>query len=74
MSPPPIRRPKSEGAITKPVVILLLVVCLVIGVQLGSARWRFRREILQLQGLGLGLAIGFVIGRMGRKGTHPGRD
>lgn len=35
-----------------------------IGVQLGGLPWRFRREIWQIQGVVVGLALGVVIGRL----------
>ena len=36
---------------------------LIVGLQLGALPWRFRREIWQVQGALLGLAVGVVIGR-----------
>ena len=37
---------------------------LIVGLQLGALPWRFRREIWQVQGALLGLAVGVVIGRI----------
>jgi hypothetical protein len=38
-------------------------VALTIGLQLGAMPWRFRREIWQLQGAVVGMAVGVLIGR-----------
>ena len=42
---------------------LAVMVALTIGVQLGAMPWRFRREIWQLQGAVVGVALGVLIGR-----------
>ena len=39
------------------------MLALMIGVQLGAMPWRFRREIWQLQGAVVGVALGVLIGR-----------
>lgn len=39
---------------------------LVIGLYLGRLPWRYRQQILQLQGAVLGGAVGFVIGRLSK--------
>ena len=42
---------------------LAVMLALTIGVQLGTMPWRFRREIWQLQGAVVGVALGVLIGR-----------
>ncbi len=42
---------------------LAVMLALMIGVQLGAMPWRFRREIWQLQGAVVGVALGVLIGR-----------
>jgi hypothetical protein len=42
--------------------VLVLVVTLVVGLQLGALPWRFRKQIWQLQGALAGGAVGLVIG------------
>lgn len=53
--------------------LLLIVVTLIVGLQLGALPWRYRRQFLQLQGALLGGAAGFVLGRMtaGRRDPRP---
>lgn len=41
-----------------------LILALVVGLQLGTLPWRFRREIWQLQGFLAGGLVGFVLGRL----------
>jgi hypothetical protein len=48
-----------------------LLVVLLVGIQLGAIPWRYRREIWQLQGLVLGGAIGYVVGRFSRSTGKP---
>ena len=43
---------------------------LIVGLQLGALPWRFRREIWQVQGALLGLAVGVVIGRISARRPH----
>ena len=43
---------------------LAVALALIVGLQLGALPWRFRREIWQVQGALLGLAVGVVIGRL----------
>lgn len=45
---------------------IALAITLVIGLQLGRLPWRYRQQILQLQGAVVGGAVGFVIGRFSR--------
>lgn len=46
-----------------------LVIALVVGMQLGSIPWRYRRQIWQLQGFLLGALAGYVLGRL--NGANP---
>ena len=39
-----------------------LVVAVLVGIQLGSIPWRYRREIWQLQGFVVGGALGYLLG------------
>jgi sulfite exporter TauE/SafE len=41
-----------------------LVIALVVGIQLGSIPWRYRRQIWQVQGFLLGAVAGYVLGRL----------
>jgi hypothetical protein len=41
-----------------------LVIAVVVGIQLGSIPWRYRRQIWQLQGFLLGGLVGYVVGRL----------
>ena len=43
---------------------LAVGLALIVGLQLGALPWRLRREIWQVQGALLGLAVGVVIGRI----------
>jgi hypothetical protein len=52
--------PASKGT----VLWILLAITLMLGISLGGLRWRLHRQILQLQGAALGLAVGFVAGRL----------
>ena len=47
---------------------LAVMLALMIGVQLGAMPWRFRREIWQLQGAVVGVALGVLIGRFSARG------
>ena len=48
-----------------------LLLALLLGIQLGAIPWRYRREIWQLQGLVLGSAFGYVVGRFSRSPGRP---
>ena len=48
-----------------------LLLALLLGIHLGAIPWRYRREIWQLQGLVLGSAIGYVVGRFSRSVGSP---
>ncbi|MBW4532232.1 MAG: hypothetical protein KME02_16235 [Aphanothece saxicola GSE-SYN-MK-01-06B] len=43
-------------------LLLVLVVTLVVGLQLGALPWRFRKQMWQLQGALAGGAVGMVVG------------
>lgn len=47
-----------------------LVIAVVVGIQLGSIPWRYRRQIWQLQGFLLGGLVGCVVGRL--RAADPG--
>lgn len=53
-----------------------LVIAVLVGIQLGSIPWRYRRQIWQLQGFLLGAAVGYGVGRFSResrsKASRPG--
>jgi len=42
----------------------MITLAVIIGMQLGSAPWRYRKPIWQLQGAMLGAVVGFVVGRL----------
>lgn len=42
---------------------LAVMLALMVGVQIGGMPWRFRREIWQIQGAVVGVAVGVLIGR-----------
>jgi hypothetical protein len=49
------------------------VVAVLVGIQLGSIPWRYRRQIWQLQGFLLGGLAGYVVGRLSRsEASSPG--
>ncbi len=43
-------------------LVLVVVVTLVVGLQLGALPWRFRKQMWQLQGALAGGAVGMVVG------------
>ncbi|MEX0588554.1 MAG: hypothetical protein WD136_04790 [Cyanobium sp.] len=65
--PPPAAPPRSARQTkqaSSPIKLGLAIgLALLVGVQLGSLPWRFRREIWQIQGALVGVALGVVIGR-----------
>ena len=74
--PPPMRRqspspPPSEvdrhggplGWIEGGGLVVLLVVALFIGLQLGGVSWRYRKQLWQLQGGVVGALVGYGMGR-----------
>ncbi|MCP9901575.1 hypothetical protein KBZ12_03830 [Cyanobium sp. Cruz CV13-4-11] len=53
-------------------LVLVVVVALLVGLQLGAVPWRFRRQMLQLQGALAGGAVGMVVGyALGRRRRQP---
>jgi sulfite exporter TauE/SafE len=64
--------PKPEGKLARSSEVNLvrlfglgsLVIALVVGIQLGSIPWRYRRQIWQVQGFLLGAVAGYVLGRL----------
>ena len=56
--------PTATGLRNNLGLALAIGLSLLIGLQLGALPWRFRREMLQLQGGLVGLAIGFALGRL----------
>ena len=75
-APPPTRAPGRSRPIAQrfPRVPLLvglgMALALVIGIQLGSLPWRYRRELWQAQGAALGVVVGLAIGRLSAR--RPG--
>jgi sulfite exporter TauE/SafE len=68
--PKPIASAKGETAsLGRTVGMGTLVIALVVGIQLGSIPWRYRRQIWQLQGFLLGALAGYVLGRL--SGSRP---
>ncbi len=65
----PLRPDRSRPS--KPIaasLVLVVVVTLLVGLQLGAVPWRFRRQMLQLQGALAGGAVGMVVGyALGRR-------
>ena len=51
-----------------------LVIAVVVGIQLGSIPWRFRRQIWMLQGCLLGGLVGYVVGRLSAASPRDQRD
>lgn len=51
-----------------------LVIAVMVGIQLGTIPWRYRRQIWQLQGFLLGAAVGYVVGRFSRESRGKGRS
>jgi hypothetical protein len=60
-----LQRPNQPaGPLARRFGAVTLVLALVVGMQLGSIPWRFRRQIWQLQGFLLGALAGYVVGRL----------
>ncbi len=56
-------------------LVLGLSVALIVGLQLGALPWKFRRQMLQLQGALAGGLVGFVVGwSVARSWREPGSD
>jgi hypothetical protein len=52
------------GGLSSNLGIGALVIAVVVGIQLGTIPWRYRRQIWQLQGFLLGSLVGYVVGRL----------
>ena len=63
---------REEGSLARSFGVGALVIALVVGIQLGSIPWRYRRQIWQLQGFLLGALAGYVLGRL--NGPPRNRD
>ena len=50
------------------------MIAVLVGIQLGTIPWRYRRQIWQLQGFLLGAAVGYVVGRFSRESRGKGRN
>ena len=64
---PGLARRVSGGLVQGGVAITataLITLAVIIGMQLGGAPWRYRKQIWQLQGAMLGAVVGFVVGRL----------
>ena len=46
------------------VAAVALALALVVGIQLGSVPWRYRKQLWQLQGAAIGAVLGFLVGRL----------
>lgn len=70
--PTPTPAGPSRSGWGGPVAALVLALALVVGIQLGTARWRFRKQLWQLQGALVGAVAGYVVGRLSAgKGQPP---
>ena len=57
---------RARGAgLSRTIGVSAVLLALMLGIQIGAVHWRYRRQIWQLQGLMAGLAIGYVVGRVG---------
>jgi hypothetical protein len=54
----------SAGGLGRSLGTGALVIAVVVGIQLGSIPWRYRRQIWKLQGFLLGGLVGYVVGRL----------
>jgi hypothetical protein len=55
---------RRTSGLARSVGVAALVVAVLVGIQLGSIPWRYRRQIWQLQGFLLGGLLGYVVGRL----------
>lgn len=54
------------------VIWLSVVAAMLVGIQLGGVPWRYRKQLWQLQGLLVGAAVGYLIGRLDRGESGQG--
>jgi hypothetical protein len=59
------QEPRPRHALARNLSVGSLLVALVVGMQLGSIPWRYRREIWQFQGFAVGALVGYLAGRLG---------
>lgn len=60
----PLRLPGGKA------VALAVVIAIVVGIQLGAMPYRYRKQIWRLQGAVVGLAAGYLLGRLSRAGRE----
>jgi F0F1-type ATP synthase assembly protein I len=73
-APPPANRRSSRliKPSANPITLgLAVMLALMIGLQIGALPWRYRREIWQIQGAVVGLALGVLIGRFSAQRPEP---
>lgn len=64
MAAEPDQRPTRKA--TQAVLALTATAAVVVGIQLGTIPWRYRRQMWQLQGALVGAVAGFIAGRLTR--------
>lgn len=62
----PRRRRELRQAGGRSLGLLALAAAVVLGIQLGTIPWRYRKQFWQLQGALVGVVVGFVVGRLSR--------
>lgn len=62
----PRRRRELRQAGGRSLGLLALAAAVVLGIQLGTIPWRYRKQLWQLQGALVGVVVGFVVGRLSR--------
>jgi hypothetical protein len=74
MAADPLQPAPGPGSLRRPrrgLAGLSVAVALLVGLQLGGLPWRYRKHLWQLQGLLLGAALGYLIGRLERSDSRP---
>jgi hypothetical protein len=69
MATDPLEPAASAGRLLRArrgVAWLAVAAALVVGLQLGGLPWRYRKQLWQLQGVLVGAALGYLIGRLDR--------
>lgn len=72
-APSPQRRRQRGGSLGRSIGLGALVIAVVVGIQLGRLPWRYRRQILQLQGFVAGVLVGYLAGRISQ-GSRQGEN